>query len=188
MDPMRKTILLVLAFVLALAARADDVDLGTHGRLTLTLPKDWHAVGRDIMGQAYDLTITPPGGPNAQLKLTLIYGKDDRLQDKAALSAAFLQTCAQFIPTSVEQKANVKNFTLRQGFGLYATFTDKDLVGQPPVRGNYKVMTSGLIYLGNRISGAVTLFTDNLTGPEFKPMLGIVESLEYNPPKPTAAK
>ena len=185
---MRKTILLVLAFALALAARADDFDLGAHGHVTLTLPKDWHAAGRDLMGQAYDLTITPPGGPNAQLKLTLIYGKDDRLQDKKALSAAFLQVCAQFIPTSVEQKANVKNFTLRQGFGQYASFTDKDLVGKPPVRGNYKVMTSGLIYLGNRVSGAVTLFTDSLTGPEFKPMLGIVESLEYSPPKPAAGK
>ena len=180
---MQKTLLFLLALACAVAARADDFDLGTHGKLTLTLPKTWKAQGRDLMGQAFDITISPVGDANAQGKLTVIYGKDDSFQDKAKVKAALQSLCEQFISGSVEQKADVKTFTLRQGYGVYASFTDKDLVGKPPVKANYKTMTPGVIYLGNKVSVATTIFADSLTGDEFKQLLAIVESIQLSPPK-----
>lgn len=104
------------------------------------------------------------------------------MMDKEKAKTVLLKIAESFVDVSVEKKAVVKDFSLKSGFGMYCSFTDAAMVGKPSVNGHYKTISPGVIYLSKDIAIAATIFTDDLSGPEFQELLGIIQSMQLIPP------
>lgn len=83
---------------------------------------------------------------------------------------------------------SAKELTLPRGHAYYATFEDPNLVGKPPIRGDYKFSTSCVILFEGGVLANATVFTDEASGATFQEALQIVEKLELapEPAAPTA--
>ncbi len=174
--------LLACLLLSLLTAPAADFDLGPRGTLSATLPEGWAAdvqpagrPGGKTLG--YTVAFKPPGDANAKCLLTLIF-LPHRPLDKAVLHAEMLRSAERFVAGSVEQKKTLKEFALKEGFGAYCVFTDADLAGKPPKRGDYKVLGSGQVQPAADTLGVVSLFADEADGKEFKAMIQIINSLQ----------
>jgi hypothetical protein len=169
-----------LAFLLLgfLSARADDFILGGHGILSVPVTDAWVAQNHDAQ-TGYTISIESKTGANAACRITVIAVQNAAFPDKARTTAEFMQLAQHFVPGSVEKKAVPKEFSLKSGFGLYCSFTDASLVGKPPVKGNFKTISPGMIYLSKDLVLAVTIFADDLSGPEFKQLVDIIQSTEF---------
>ena len=181
-----KTIL-TLGFILVLSVDclAADADLGTRGILSFALPETWTVNSNpanrpDGSPVGFALAFKPRSQANAKCLLTLTYVKKTPL-DKERIRREVLRATEQFAAQSVEKKANLKDFSLKQGNGAYCAFTDAALVGKAPKKDDYKIMGSGQIQLSEEVLGVVSIFADAADGPEFKAMLAIVNSLELKP-------
>lgn len=179
-----------LAFILLgfLSARADDFILGEHGILSVPVTGAWVAENHDVQS-GYTISIESKTGANAACRITVIAVQNATFPDKGRTRDEFMQLALNFSPGSVEKKAVPKEFSLKSGFGLYCSFTDASLVGKSPARGNYKTVSPGLIYLTKDLVLAVTIFTDDLSGPEFKQLVDIIQStqlLQRPAPAPAA--
>ena len=181
-----KTILtLGLIFVLSVAGHAAEIDLGTRGILSFAVPDTWtvnsnpakRSDGTDV-GLAF--AFKPRNQANAKCLLTLAYVKKTKL-DKERIRQEVLRATEEFVAQSVEKKANLRDFAIKQGFGAYCTFTDASLVGKGVKRDDYKVMGSGQIQLSDEVLGVVSIFADAADSPEFKAMLAIINSLDLKP-------
>ena len=171
--------------VFCVVCPAADVDLGTHGILSFAVPETWtvnsNAANRpDGSPVGFALAFKPRGQANAKCLLTLAYVKKTKL-DKERIRQEVLRITEGFVAQSVEKKANLRDFALKQGCGAYCVFTDAELVGKEPKRDDYKVMGSGQVQLSEEVLGVVSLFADAADGPEFKSMLAIINSLELKP-------
>jgi len=182
-----KTILTTLGFIIAvsIACPAAEVDLGTRGSLSFTLPETWTVNSNpadrpDGSLVGFALAFKPRNQANAKCLLTLAYVKKTPL-DKERIRQEVLQATEQFAAQSVEKKANLKDFALKQGHGTYCVFTDAALVEKAPRKDDYKVMGSGKIQLSEEALGVVSIFADAADGPEFKAMLSIINSLGLEP-------
>ena len=180
-------ILLILGLVLALSilCSADDVDLGERGVLSFTVPDGWTVNSNpanrpDGSPVGFALVFKPRSETNAKCLLSFAYVKSTKL-DKERIRQEVLRITEAVVPQSVEKKANLKSFALKQGYGAYCIFTDASLVGKPSKKDDYKVMGSGQVQLNEEVVGVVSIFADYAEGPEFKSMLGIINSLELKP-------
>jgi hypothetical protein len=160
-----------------LTASAASVDLRSHGRLAITASPEWK-VSSENLGDRHEVTIEPRGDVNAMCRLTVVFPEKDELNTKARLRDQVLQGCQQHVENSVEKKAVAKEFSVRRGFGYYCSFTDPELVGKPPEKGNYKVMSLGLIRLAKDVYVTVTVFADGFKTEAYQQLLGAVERMD----------
>ena len=174
---------LVIALTIAggLLARADSFSLGAHGSLTVSIPTSWVAKNYAPPGTTgCDIKILSRNRANAACRITVVYSGSGAMMDKEKARAALLKIAGPFVDVSVEKKAVVKDFSLKSGFGMYCSFTNPELVGKPPSMN--KTISPGVIYLSKDVSIAATIFSDDLSGPEFQELLGVVQSIQLIPP------
>jgi hypothetical protein len=168
--------------VLSVVCPAAEVDLGTHGILSFAVPESWTvnsnpANSADGSPVGFAFAFKPRSQANAKCLLSLAYVKGTKL-DKERIRQEVLRITKEFASQSVEKKASLRDFSLKQGYGAYCLFTDASLVGKPSKRDDYKVMGSGQVQLSEEVVGVVSIFADDAEGPEFKAMLAIINSLE----------
>ena len=65
------------------------------------------------------------------------------------------------------------------GYGFYCSFTDPDLRGRPPEKGNYKVMSTGKIRLAPDVLLDVSIMADDFRDEPYQQLLGAVEGMDY---------
>jgi hypothetical protein len=180
---MKPPLFIALAIACSLVARADSFNLGAHGSLKVSIPASWVAKSGTPPGTpGCDIKIFSRSGANAACRITVTYPGNSAMPDKGKAGTFLLNKVEPLVGLSVEKKAVLKDFSLKSGFGLYCSFTNAEEVGKPPVTGHYKTMSPGVIYLSKDIAISATIFTDDLSGPEFQQLLGIVQSLEWVPP------
>ena len=176
-----RRLLLPALLLLPLCAFADTVDLGAHGTLTIAVPKAWKltAAKKDT---GVDLTIVPTGGANAQLLFSVVYVPEGATAAKADVDEKVKSEAEQFVAVSVEKKATLRKYTLSGGaYGAYCVFTDASLVGQPPQKDNFKVITVGIIWFNDSAGVSVSQVCDDESGPEFAAMLAATNSASLAP-------
>ena len=66
---------------------------------------------------------------------------------------------------------------------MFANFTDQNLVGKPPVRGDHKTATSVLIAIGTSHLIKVTILCDDLAGRDYAEAMEIVKSIRVSSPR-----
>ena len=182
---MKPLLTLGLILVLSLVCCAAEIDLGARGILSFSVPDTWTvnsnpAKRTDGSPVGFAFAFKPRNQANAKCLLTLAYVKKTML-DKEKIRRELLRATQEFAAQSVEKKANLKDFTINQGYGAYCIFTDASLVGKESKRDDYKVMGSGQIQLSDEVLAVVSIFADAADGPEFKSMLAIINSLDLKP-------
>jgi hypothetical protein len=179
---MKKIIALFLLAAAGLFAQAERIDLGSHGKLTIYHDDAWKFDVADF-GDRKLVTIGPKGeGVNAAGSMTITFPDVDRLDTKKRLSLRVEVNGEQIAPHSVEGKARAKEFSLQAGFGFYCNFTDPDLVGKPPEKGNYKTISAGMIHLAADVLIEVSISADGFTSEPYNQLLGMIEGMEFAPP------
>ena len=138
---------ILCAVISTFSIQAAEFDLGTHGTLSVTVPDNWSINGKaanrpDGTPIGYAFAIKPRTDANAKCLLTFAYPTNGA-PNKEVIRKEVLRITEQFVSGSVEQKKNLKEFSLEKGYGCYCLFTDASLVGKTPPPGDYKVMGSG---------------------------------------------
>jgi hypothetical protein len=166
----------------ALAVAANKtVDLGGGKSVIFTVPAGWDVAAatlpQEIAGLAKSIKLTPKNGANAECDITLMVPPDNRFADHDALKDVLVAGGEQMVADSIEGKVIAREFKTLHGFGYSATFTDKNLVGKPSVRGDYKAATTVMIYLPEQIAVTATIVCDDVNGPEYAAMIALLRSL-----------
>jgi len=187
---MKKLMLLVLLGVLGVPGFAEKIDLGGGKALLLILPTTWTDTGPvspppGVTIRGVNARYVPKSGSNDAVLITIITVPDDRLSDRETLKEVVEQSTAQFVPGSVEGKAELKDFKIGAATGFSATFTDASLVGKPSVKDDYKALTTCFVYLGGQVMLTATVFTDDLGSPAYAEGLRLLKSISLQQPKNT---
>jgi hypothetical protein len=175
---MKKFLVLLLLTAASLCAEVVTLDLGSRGRVTLYFPEGWKTAMTDMAGQM-TLNVSPTGDENAGCSLLITFPQEDRLETKARLKLRVEADCLPIAEGSVERKAVAKEFSLASGFGFYCSFTDPELRGKPPEKGNYKVMSLGKIRLAPDVLIEVSISADGFRDRPYQDLLGAIEGMEY---------
>ena len=161
-----------------LLAQSQKIDLGPHGRINLYLDDAWKFDVADF-GDRRIVTVAPKGDANASCSLTITFPEQDRLDTKKRLSLRVEINGEPFAGQSVEGKAVAKEFSLQTGYGYYCNFTDPELVGKPPEKGNFKTISAGLIHLAPDVLIEVAISADGFTSEPYQQLLGMIEGMEF---------
>ena len=173
-------LLFLLLGVARLGAQSQTVDLGSHGKITCYLDDSWQFTTADLGGRI--VNITPKGDVNATCTLTITFPDQDHYDTKSRLRLRVEVNGTPMAEQSVEGKAVAKPFELKSGYGFYCNFTDPELVGKPPQKGNYKTMTIGLIHLAPDVLIEVSISADGFTTEAYQQLLGMLEGMEFEAP------
>lgn len=175
---MKKLFLVFCLTVAGVFAQSTTLDLGSHGSLTLYFPGKWKFTDTAMNGQV-TLTVQPAGEANATASIVVSFPEQDRLDTKSRLKLRVEADNRNFAEGSVEGKAIAQEFMLGTGFGFYCSFTDPELRGKPPEKGNYKVQSNGKIRLAPDVIVDVTISADGFKDEPYQQLLGAIEGMEF---------
>lgn len=178
-----KLLLCFLLFATAgLRAQVETIDLGARGKITLYLLGEWTADVSTLGGNP-TVTIKPTrDSVNASCTIAVTFPESDRLETKGRLKLRVEADCYGLAESSVERKAVAREFMLTGtpgAMGYYCSFTDPDLRGKPPEKGNYKVTSIGKIKLAPDVLLDVQILADGFRDEPYQQLLGAIEGLEF---------
>lgn len=159
------------------APRTETVDLEGRGRIALVVPEGWTVVREDPDNSRL-LTFQAAAGVNAIGHLGFRLPGDGELETAADVRAQALELGEEQVEGSVEKRAVLQTYKLRSGYGYYSSYTDANLVGKKPIPGDYKTVTVGLFRPAPGIIGIVSIYCDDLAGPEYRQLHAMIENLE----------
>lgn len=178
---MIKLFALYLLLAIGACAQVETMDLGPHGRLTLYLLGDWKA-HISTLGKQTTMTIKPGNeSVNASCTIAVSFPEIDRFDNKSRLKLQVEADCHVLAEGSVERKAVANEFALTSGYGFYCNFTDPELRGQPPQKGNFKVISIGKIKLSPEVIADVQILADGFRDEPYQQLLGAIEGMEFTP-------
>ncbi len=178
-----KALLLLLVCSLAgsLHGQVETIDLGPRGKVTLYLLGEW-SVDYSTLGKTNTVSITPKKeGVNASCTLSFTFPEIDRLETKARLKLQVETDCYGMAEGSAERKAVARELAVRAGMAFACNFTDPDLIGQPPKKGDYKVTTVGKVKLAPDVVIDVQILADGFKDEPYQQLLGAIEGMEFTP-------
>jgi hypothetical protein len=179
----KRSLLLWALMALPLAAGAETLDLGPHGKFSVAVPKDWTYSVQKMEETGYALTLTAPGDANATCVVTLVYADDPAPLSKEKVQADVLAACDQFVAESVEKVKVLREFDVPGAYGVYCLFTDASRVGKPVERGSFKAVALGEVHLTDDLTMSASLLFDDEKGPELKAMLAAISSASVSKAK-----
>ncbi len=165
------------------AAHGADFKLGKRGTLSITVPENWsaeeHVVNRpDGKPLGYTFDFKPRGNANAKCLLTFACVTNGA-PNKEVIDTEVLRICEEFVDGSIEKKKNLRQFTLKEGYGSYCVFTDASLVGKQSKPDDFKVLGAGQVQPGKDLIGVVSFYADETNSEEFKAMIKMINSLKW---------
>jgi len=173
---MKRGLLLSALLALPLGLGAETVDLGTHGKFSVTVPDGWKYSVQKMEDTGFAVTLSPPGTANASCLLTLVYVDNPEPLSKERVQGQVLSACDQFVDQSVEKKKTLVEFTIPGAYGVYCLFTDASMVGKPTQKDAFKAVAIGEVFLTADLTMSVSMLFDDAKGPEFQEMLDAVSS------------
>ena len=175
-------LLLVLLGLLAVAAPAEKLELGEGKAALITVPETWKAAamppgpsGMPALGT--NVRYVTKNGSNDAVLITLLTVPDDRFAGSDNLRAMIEEATQQFVAGSVEGKANLTELRIGGHAGYSVAFTDASLVGKPPVKEDFKTLTSCFVYLGDKVMLTATIFSDDFTGKGYVEAVKLLKSI-----------
>lgn len=176
--------MVAVLFVLLSAAGgwADAFKLPNGGRLELFPVGRWKVSSEDVGELKIILTADNPHINARAIYSLSTEGSDDFPTDEKLHEQ--MQKVAERILASgdfVQRKPVVKPFYPTQGFGYYAMMTDRKLVGRPPVPGQPKFFTLGIIRLAPSVYLKVQIMADDEEAEPYQQLLGMAEGAAYTP-------
>lgn len=180
---MKKIFVLFLLLTGGLWAQSQDLNLGEHGKLALFLVDDGWKFNVAEYGDRLLVTIAPTKDDvNASCSLTITYPERDRYDTPSRLKMEVEVRGAAVAEHSSEGKAYAKEFNLHSGFGYHCDFTDPDLIGKAPEKGNFKTISMGLIHVAPDVLVEVGISADGFKSAPYQALLGMIEGMEFTAP------
>jgi len=177
-------LLLLVTFSLARAEQLGDA-------VEITPIAGWksvdpHQPGGPPLPPVPTLRLVPSDQRNAALLISLFPRKGGTLEikDRSSLRQFNLAAARPFLATPDHPPAATE-FTVPQGFGLYLSSVDPNLVGKPTPPGEYRVATTASLLLGEQWVIHATLFHDEVNSPAFREALQILQSAKILLPSGT---
>jgi hypothetical protein len=175
---MKRILVLLLLTAGLLHAGAESLNLGSHGKVTFYFPDNWKVETSDF-GDRHILTITPKDDTNASSTITVTFPEQDRLDTKSRLKSKVESDGAGMASSSVEGRATAKELNVSTGYGFYCSFTDPELVGKPPEKDNFKVISSGFIHVAADVLVEFGISADGFKTEAYQQLLGAVEGMDF---------
>ena len=131
-------IIFILGFliVLSVVGFGAEVDLGTHGILSFAVPDTWTVnsnPAKSPMDRRSGLrSLSNPAARQTPSACSRLLTSRAQTWTRKRIRQEVLRMTEEFAAQSVEKKANLKDFALKQGHGAYCLFTDASLVGKEP--------------------------------------------------------
>jgi hypothetical protein len=163
-----------------LRAQTDTIDLRSHGSLTLYLDDNWK-VGTSEFGDRVIVNIEPKDDTNATCTMTITFPEQDRLSTKAKLKTQVEVSSRVYEESSVEGKSVARELNTQAGYGYYCSFTDPELVGKPPQKGNFKTISVGMVHVTPDVLIEFGINADGFRSEPYQQLLGALEGMEYKP-------
>lgn len=180
---MKKLFALFLLLAGTLCAQSQELNLGEHGKLSLFLLDDGWKFNVAEYGDRLLVTIAPTKEDvNASCSLTITYPERDRYDTPNRLKTEVEVRGDALAEHSSEGKAYAKQFNLSSGFGFHCDFTDPDLIGKPPEKGNFKTISMGLIHVAPDVLVEVGISADGFKSAPYQALLGMIEGMEFTAP------
>jgi len=173
---MKRILLLCALLALPAPARAESLDLGSHGKFTFSVPSGWTFSSQKMEDAGYAITLSAPAPSNAKCVLSLVYVEAPEPLSKERVQAEVLSACDQFVEASVEKKKTLREFSVPGAYGVYCLFTDASMVGKPSAPDQFKLVAMGEVHLSDEVTMSASMLFDDEKGPEFQAMLGAVSS------------
>jgi hypothetical protein len=177
---MKRLFALCLLFASPLWSQSETINLGSRGKLTIYLSDAWNIEVADYTDRRI-VSIKPKNDANAECGLTITFPETDRFDTKARLKQRAEIDAARYADQSVEGKAIGKPFNLKTGYGFHCDFTDPELIGKAPQKGNFKTISVGLIRLTAEVLIEVAISADGFNSGPYNELLGAIEGMEYTP-------
>jgi VCBS repeat-containing protein len=173
----KRSLALFALLALPALAGAETLDLGSHGKFSITVPKDWTYSAQRMQDTGYTVTLSAPGGANAKCLLTLVYTDGTEALSKEKVQSDVLGACDQFVAESVEKVKVLRDFDVPGAYGVYCVFTDASMVGKPAQPDSFKAVALGEVRLSDEVTVSVSLLFDDERGAELRAMLDAVSSV-----------
>ncbi len=150
---------------------------GRSSLLVATVPAGFTATIKDL--DRWQTLSAESADQRVQLLITLMPPDDFLQKDAAGLEMLLHKTSAPFVGGSVEGKVTPLPLKLAHGIGVATIFSDKSEVGKPAAkgRGHYKLLTNGIIRVGDATLASVTVFSDSKEAAGYLDALKLVASL-----------
>ena len=177
---MKRLFALLLLFSGPLWAQSETIPLGSRGKLTIYIGDNWKFEVADYTDRRI-IAIKPRNDANAECSLTILFPETDRFDTKARLKQRVEIEAMRYADQSVEGKAIGKPFDLKIGYGFRCDFTDPELVGKAPQKGNFKTISVGMIRLTPEVLVEVAINADGFNSGPYNELLGAIEGMEYTP-------
>jgi hypothetical protein len=171
---MKRYALVLTLLLLPIALRADPVDLGTHGSVSIDAPKGWTTTVKKMGDSGSQVTIEAPADMNAACVVLITVVPNPEPLSKEKIQALVLDMCDQTVDSSVEKKKVLHDLDARGGYASYCVFTDASMVGKPVTKGQFKVSGIGIVHLSDEVLLSFGVDADDASGPEFAAMLSSV--------------
>ncbi len=162
--------------------KSETVKLDDVGSVSISPPAGWimrNVLADDISVKdvtQYTVSFMSATNPNANCLLSFMKVPAPP-KDRDALHEAVKNATEPIAASSVEKEVKIQDLKLKGGMGAVAAFTDASLVGKPMEPGNTKAIINGMIVPKPQILTVVSIFTDDVKGPEAAKMLEAVETL-----------
>jgi hypothetical protein len=122
----------------------------------------------------------PADGRNASVFITVLPNKSGKAIGLSAIKKLVEQGAAMLQPDR-PSNLTVTELPVKNGAAAYTSLVDPDLLGKPPVQGNYKIASPCFIALGDEVLVQATLFSDSVDSPDFQQALQILQSISLTP-------
>lgn len=166
-----------------LHAQSGAIDLRSHGSLAIYLEDGWK-VNTSEFGDRVIVNIEPlDENTNANVALTVTFPELDRFSTKGKLRTQVEVNGRQYEEGSLERKSVSRELSTQSSvaYGFYCNYTDPELVGKPPQKGNYKMISIGLIRVTPEVLIEMAISSDDARGKPYQQLLGALEGMEYKP-------
>src|SRR5688572_20544661 len=137
MHSLKKLLGLLLLSAAVVHAQSGTIDLRSRGSLEIFIVDGWK-VNTSEFGDRIILNLESLTDENANAALTITFPEQDRFSTKGKLKTQVEANGLPYEQGSVERKSVPRELNTRAGYGYYCNFTDPELVGKPPQKGNFK--------------------------------------------------
>src|SRR3954469_10935086 len=175
-----KTFLALLCLTATLLhAQSGTIDLRSHGSLEIYLEDGWKINTSEFGDRVIVNVEQKKDNINANAVLTITFPEQDRFATKSKLKTQVEASGRQYEEGSVEGKSVARELNTRAGYGFYCSYTDPELVGKPPQKGNFKGISIGMLRVAPDLVIEFTISADGFRDKPYQQLLGAIEGMEY---------
>ncbi|HEV2692906.1 MAG TPA: hypothetical protein VG347_08435 [Verrucomicrobiae bacterium] len=179
---MKKTVTLLAILMASVVAQAGELHVSATEPIFVIAPDLWQsAQDRAPVGSFPFETwrLVPPAARNAQCLVSVFDKNKPEFADGQFLKKLLRADCLPYVNSPDDlSKVEIKEMKIKGGLAYYANFVDPDLVGKPVVKDSFKTSTPVILGLGTNYLIKVTIFCDQINGPDYRDSVNIVESMK----------